>query len=110
YSNSGYQLLATIVERVSKKSLPAFTEEKLFTPLGMTHSSGGDDYHGLVPGPAQAYEGPLGGPFRLNMPFMNVYGNGGMLTTVGDWMKWNAMLDSQSLGAPLVAALQPQGV
>ena len=33
-------------------------------------------------------------------------GNGGMLTTVGDWMKWNAMLDSQSLGAPLVAALE----
>ena len=25
---------------------------------------------------------------------MNVYGNGGMLTTVGDWMKWNTMLDS----------------
>jgi hypothetical protein len=44
------------------------------------------------------------------MPFMNVYGNGGMLTTVGDWMKWNAMLDSQSLGAPLVNALETRGV
>jgi uncharacterized protein GlcG (DUF336 family) len=44
------------------------------------------------------------------MPFMNVYGNGGMLTTVGDWMKWNAMLDSQSLGAPLVKALETRGV
>jgi hypothetical protein len=44
------------------------------------------------------------------MPFMNVYGNGGMLTTVGDWMKWNAMLDSHSLGAPLVHALETQGV
>jgi hypothetical protein len=44
------------------------------------------------------------------MPFMNVYGNGGMLTTVGDWMKWNAMLDSHSLGAPLVTALETRGV
>lgn len=44
------------------------------------------------------------------MPFMNVYGNGGMLTTVGDWMKWNAMLDSRSLGAPLVDALETRGV
>jgi hypothetical protein len=43
------------------------------------------------------------------MPFMNVYGNGGMLTTVGDWMKWNAMLDSKSLGAPLVNTLETQG-
>jgi hypothetical protein len=44
------------------------------------------------------------------MPFMNVYGNGGMLTTVGDWIKWNAMLDSQSLGAPLVNELETRGV
>ena len=41
---------------------------------------------------------------------MNVYGNGGMLTTVGDWMIWNAMLDSRSLGAPLVDALETRGV
>jgi hypothetical protein len=41
---------------------------------------------------------------------MNVYGNGGMLTTVGDWLKWNAMLDSRSMGAPLVEALETQGV
>src|ERR1700745_1820406 len=33
-----------------------------------------------------------------------------MLTTVGDWMKGNAMLDSQSLGAPLVNALETRGV
>jgi hypothetical protein len=41
---------------------------------------------------------------------MNVYGNGGMLTTVGDWLKWNAMLDSRSMGAPLVDALENVGV
>jgi len=110
YSNSGYQLLATIVERVSKQSLSAFTQERFFKPLGMSHSSWRDDYQRLVPGRAQAYEGPLGGPFRLNMPFMNVYGNGGMLTTVGDWLKWNAMLESRSLGAPLVEALEVNGV
>ncbi len=110
YSNSGYQLLATIVERVSKQSLPAFTQERFFKPLGMSHSSWRDDYQRLVPGRAQAYQGPLSGPFRLNMPFMNVYGNGGMLTTVGDWLKWNAMLDSRSLGAPLVEALEVNGV
>jgi hypothetical protein len=44
------------------------------------------------------------------MPFMNVYGNGGMLTTVGDWMKWNAMLDAKSLGEPLVSALETRGI
>lgn len=110
YSNSGYTLLSEIVERVSKQSLPAFTEARFFKPLGMTHSSWRSDYQRLVPGRAQAYQGPLSGPWRLSMPFMNVYGNGGMLTTVGDWLKWNAMLDSRSMGAGLVDALETVGV
>ncbi len=111
YSNSGYNLAAIIVERVSKQKFPAFVEERLFKPLGMSNSSWRDDYQRIVPGRAQAYarQGPAG-PWRLNMPFMNVYGNGGMLTTVGDWMKWNAMLDSKSLGEPLVNALETRGV
>ncbi len=110
YSNSGYTLASTIVERVSKQSLPAFTEERFFKPLGMTHTSWRDDYQRLVPGRAQAYTGSLAGPFRLLMPFMNVYGNGGMLTTVGDWLKWNAMLDSRLMGDPLVEAMETTGV
>ena len=110
YSNSGYNVAAVIVERVSKQKFPAFVAERLFKPLGMTNSSWRDDYQRIVPGRAQAYSRQGNGPWRLNMPFMNVYGNGGMLTTVGDWMKWNAMLDSRSLGAPLVEALETRGV
>ena len=110
YSNSGYNLAAIIVERVSKQKFPAFVEERLFKPLGMKNSSWRDDYQRIVPGRAQAYSRQGTGPWRLDMPFMNVYGNGGMLTTVGDWMKWNAMLDSRSLGGPLVEALETRGV
>jgi CubicO group peptidase (beta-lactamase class C family) len=110
YSNSGYNLAAIIVERVSKQKFPAFVEERLFKPLGMKDSSWRDDYQRIVPGRAQAYSRQGNGPWRLNMPFMNVYGNGGMLTTVGDWMKWTAMLDSHSLGAVLVSTLETRGV
>src|ERR1044072_5715181 len=110
YSNSGYNLAAIIVERVSKQKFPAFGDERLFNHIGMKYSSWRDDYQRIVPGRAQAYSRQGNGPWRLNMPFMNVYGNGGMLTKVGDWMKGNAMLDSKLLGAPLVAALETQGV
>lgn len=110
YSNSGYNLVAIIIERVSKQKFAAFLEERLFKPLGMKNSSLRDDYQRVVPGRAQAYSRQGTGPWRLNMPFMNVYGNGGMLTTVGDWIKWNAMLDSKSLGAPLVDAMETRGV
>jgi CubicO group peptidase (beta-lactamase class C family) len=110
YSNSGYNLAAIIVERVSKQKFSDFLIERLFKPLGMNNSSIRDDYRRIVPGRAQAYSRQGNGPWRLDMPFMNVYGNGGMLTTVGDWLKWNAMLDSRSLGAALVEALETRGV
>ena len=111
YSNSGYQLAAEIVERVSKQKFPAFVEERFFKPLSMKNSSTRDNYQRIVPGRAQAYSRQgANSPWELNMPFMNVYGNGGMLTTVGDWLKWNAMLDSRSMGAPLVEALETQGI
>src|SRR4026207_236665 len=82
YSNSGYNLAAIIVERVSKQKFPAFVEERLFKPIGMKNSSWRDASQRIVPGRAQGYSRQGNGPWRLNMPFMNVYGNGGMLTTV----------------------------
>ncbi|MFL6467229.1 MAG: serine hydrolase domain-containing protein, partial [Pyrinomonadaceae bacterium] len=111
YSNTGYNLAAIIVERVSKQKFADFIKERIFKPLGMNSSSIRDDYRRLVPGRAQGYSksGP-NASWMLNMPIMNVYGNGGILTTVGDWLKWNAMLDSRSMGAPLVEALETQGV
>ncbi len=111
YSNSGYQLAAVIVERVSGKKFGEFTNERIFKPLGMTNSSWRDDYTRLVPNRAQGYSkaGPTA-PWQLNMPFMNVIGNGGMLTTVGDWMKWNAALDAKTFGEPFVAAMETQGI
>lgn len=111
YSNSGYQLAAEIVERVSGKKFGDFVAERIFKPLGMTNSSWRDDYQKIVPGRAQAYsrEG-AGAPWRLEMPIMNVVGNGGMLTTVGDWLKWNSALDSASLGPAFFQTMQTQGV
>ncbi|RYE60867.1 MAG: hypothetical protein EOP20_01320 [Hyphomicrobiales bacterium] len=55
---------------------------------------------------------PTGDGFIANMPFTNVYGNGGLLTTIGDMLRWNAFLDDPSNlpgGEALVAALQTPG-
>jgi len=110
YSNSGYQLAAEIVERVSKQKFSAFVEQRIFEPLGMKNSSWRDDYQRVVPGRALAYsKSRLSDPWRLDMPFMNVYGNGGMLTTVGDWLKWNAMLDTKAFGELFVNTLETRG-
>lgn len=110
YSNSGYNLAAIIVERVSKQSFNDFMTERIFKPLGMANSSIRYDYRRIIPGRAQGYSRDGSGPWHLDMPFMNVYGNGGMLTTVGDWLKWNAMLDARTWNPKLVDELETQGI
>ena len=110
YSNSGYQLAAMIVERVSKQKFPDFVNERIFKPVGMKSSAYRDDFQRIVPGRAQAYSREANGPWKLNMPMMTAHGGGGMLTTVGDWLKWNAMLDAKTWNAQLVDAIETQGV
>ena len=38
YSNTGYMLLAFIIEKISRKNFEDFMREEIFVPLGMTHS------------------------------------------------------------------------
>jgi CubicO group peptidase (beta-lactamase class C family) len=93
YTNSGYNLLAIIVSRVSGQPFASFTRERLFKPLGMTSTQWRDDYRRIVKGRAQAYSRSTGGQWELNMPFEYVHGNGGLLTTVSDLLTWTAMLE-----------------
>jgi CubicO group peptidase (beta-lactamase class C family) len=60
YSNSGYNLLAIIVERVSGQGFSTFTREHLFEPLGMTHTQWRDDFARIVKGRATAYASRMG--------------------------------------------------
>ena len=97
YTNSGYNLAAIIVSRVSGKSFAEFTKTMIFDPLGMKDTSWRDDYTRIVKRRAIAYTDRQG-TFTLNMPFENVYGNGGLLTTVGDLLKWNTNFSAHIVG------------
>lgn len=98
YTNSGYAIAQTLVERVSGTAFQQFTQERIFRPLGMTHTQWRDDFTRLVPGRAQAYTREDDG-WHLAMPFESVVGPGGLLTTVGDWLTWNEALTHRALGA-----------
>jgi CubicO group peptidase (beta-lactamase class C family) len=99
YSNSNYNLFAIIVERVSGMSLADFAREYIFKPAGMTHTSWRDDHKRVVPDRAIAYAQNQGA-YETNMPNEDVYGNGGLLTTAEDLVKWNAWYLSGKLGNP----------
>jgi CubicO group peptidase (beta-lactamase class C family) len=107
YSNSGYALAGLIVQRVSGKTLNAFTQERLFKPLAMTHTRWRDDFTEVVPNRATAYSGNANTGFKTDMPFTNMVGNGGLLSTMSDLLAWNENLDDPKVGgASYVNALQ----
>jgi CubicO group peptidase (beta-lactamase class C family) len=110
YTNTGYNLAAILVGRVAGRSFAEFTREAIFEPLGMSSSSWRDDFRRVVPNRAIAYA-PAGASFTLDMPFEHVHGNGGMLTTVGDLLRWAAnSTDPKVGGRALVESQVRRGV
>jgi CubicO group peptidase (beta-lactamase class C family) len=109
YSNTGYNLAAVLVARVSGQPFADFTRVRLFDPLGMAHTSWRDDHRRIVRGRATAYVQDRG-DWRILMPFEDVHGNGGLLTTVGDLLAWNEnFVHGRVGGAAFVAEQQRRG-
>jgi hypothetical protein len=60
-----------------------------------------DDFTRIVKGRAVGYAPRRAGGFSIDMPFENVHGNGGLLTTVGDLLTWTQNLETGTLGGPM---------
>ncbi len=105
YSNSGFNLLAIIIHRVSGNTLAEFSKKYLFEPAGMKNTEWRDDYKRNVPNRAVAYSQSAAG-YRVNMPNENAYGNGGLLTTAEDLLLWNDFYLHGKLGSPSLLAKQ----
>ena len=89
YSNSGYFLLAVIVERASLKSLRKFAEEKIFKPLEMKSSRFHDDYAELIQNRAFGYFPAGKDEFRNFISTFDCVGSGGLFTSVEDLFLWD---------------------
>lgn len=97
YSNSGYTLSALIVEQVSGQSLQDFTRARIFVPLDMPRAQWRMDFRTIVPDRAFAYRfSPAG--WQQDYPFSNLYGAGGLLTTVDEMLRWTAALHAGRVG------------
>jgi CubicO group peptidase (beta-lactamase class C family) len=107
YSNSNYVMLVLIVERVSGQSLAQFTSSRLFEPLGMKNTQWRDNFKEIIPGRAIAYSSSEG-KYQQDMPFENVHGPGGLLTTTADLLRWNQLLETHELFESHTAQLRIQ--
>ena len=91
YSNTNYALLGWIVEEVSKEPYATFIQENVLRPLGMNHTS--FSQQGIeIPGLAKGYLMRRRGPITAPKAGYSIMSDGGLVSTIGDMIKWDAAL------------------
>lgn len=109
YHNTNYSLAARVIEVVSGRSLDDFLRIRLFEPLGMHDSMSLDACDQTVDGLAPGYSVVLG--FSYVMPEMpgRCGGNGGVISTLADMVRWlrfnQGEIGSELLGRTLLDEL-----
>jgi len=99
YSNSGYSLLALIVERASGKSFASFLHDRIFAPLGMNNTVAYEQGISTVANRAYGYTMKNGAWTKRDQSTTSaVLGDGGIYSSIDDMAKWDAALyDSRLL-------------
>ena len=100
YSNTGYVLLALVAQNVSGLSLRELADQEIFSPLGMNNSFFNDDVNLTFKNRADAYS-PVKdslGKYRINVTNLSWVGDGGVYTSLNDFIKWDQNFYNNTLG------------
>jgi len=111
YSNSGYALLALIVERISGQTFAGFLAQNIFQPLGMKGTVAYEPGISQVAHRAFGYHPVADGFVRRDQSLTSsVLGDGGIYASVEDLFRWDqALYTDQILSAESrAAAWRPQ--
>jgi CubicO group peptidase (beta-lactamase class C family) len=110
YSNTGYNVLAELVQRVTKRPFRAWMDEQIFRPLGMTDTRVRDDYTEVIPNCAFGYSRGSEGTFRRIPDNMVGLGSSSVFSTVDDLAKWMINLETAAVGGrDAMAMMQKPG-
>jgi CubicO group peptidase (beta-lactamase class C family) len=122
YSNTGFALLAAIIEKVSGKTYDEYVRDNILQPLGLTRTGFllprfemRDLAHGYDRTGADAGT-MLAKPHAADGPYWNLRGNGGMLSTARDMYNfYKALFTTEKLLRPATRNLrfdpnQPAGL
>ena len=121
YSNSGYFLLAQLVERASGKTLREFAEERIFAPLGMEDTHFHDRPSHIVDRRAISYQDSdvdfdnyiATGHREFQVSYLGNFdkvGAGGLYTTVRDLLLWDRNFYSGDVGGrPFLDLIHTRG-
>jgi CubicO group peptidase (beta-lactamase class C family) len=99
YNNTGYILLAEIIERVGQKPFKEQLQEKIFTPLGMNQTQVVDFNDIVIKNKAYSYG--LVNDTYINSPVtITTIGASGIYTTINDLGLWVKNYQKTTVGKP----------
>lgn len=98
YSNTGYDMLAVLVERTSGLSYPDFVEQRIFKPLGMTGTFVNRWGIPQLPNTARSYDDPSRPAESAGVVNCNtIYGDGSVFSSAHDMALWNLYLEKNTV-------------
>lgn len=106
YSNTGYEILGSLIERISGQSYSAFMEERIFRPLGMkdTFSVPNDERLNSVK-VAQSYSFEGGQPWAYEPDILDgLNGSGSIYSTLDDMYLYDQALCTDKLVSQVTLA------
>jgi CubicO group peptidase (beta-lactamase class C family) len=109
YSNTGYNLLAEMVQRVTGRSFRTWTDERLFRPLGMTNTHFRDDYKEVIANRATGYTLGPDGSYRSTPNNLVALGSSSLFSTVDDFARWMINFDEATVGGKAAMSLMRTG-
>ncbi|PHR35137.1 MAG: hypothetical protein COA38_03235 [Fluviicola sp.] len=100
YSNTGYTLLAMLIERVSEIPFEKFMYDSIFEPLKMTntHFSEKRDYRNIGYSRPYNYNWDKKKFITYRRKEVNALGAVGIYTTINDFIKWDENFSSMIVG------------
>jgi len=106
YSNTGYNLLAAVVAKVTGQSFRAWMDTKVFQALGMKHTHVCDNPAEIVPNRAESYSisTPPGTPRRVTSQLSGL-GSSSLFISAEDMGKWLLNFETAQVGGKAAIAI-----
>lgn len=98
YSNLAYFLFSMLVEEVTGKTLKQYTDERIFKPLNMNKTTFIDNGTDIIKNRASGYGAAEEGGYVTDMTNMYMVGDGGLHTSVNEFIKWDQNFYSPKFG------------
>lgn len=99
YNNGGYLLLSVAIERVTGKPLEVVMQERLFKPVGMNDTLLRRWDTDFVANSATLHTPNSAGQLEKSYLGTAGVGQGGIMSTVDDMLKWLAHMDNPRVGS-----------